>query len=350
MGEEVKNDDSMVSNEDSNILESSSEKIFVNKSPSYSIDDFFKLPMSLNEIYDMYPPDKRKLLAWKGDTLFNYYVSTHLMQRCIKEDGNEDIDLGKLADIRNKLVSNQFFSIFLQEATDFFLPAGAINTNLHTFGTYFEFFFAIAGDGQKGQALNLVREDIAKQYIEYMLVRHVIVQKNLKDVATMYLEQINIAIKDEVFDPESGDNEQMNPACSQHFQRILENLEADPWMMYSAHRPNRSAISPHTGSLKTFSWKSRRGNEYKDSFWLCCGFRESETFCNVINWQKMGMHSGELVQTNSGSRREGGGKRPRGASDDHLPRMSVPRWNCCGNIAPAEGCKYSNHNEVLTAK
>eukprot|EP00052_Salpingoeca_macrocollata_P003837 m.37968 g.37968 ORF g.37968 m.37968 type:complete len:413 (-) comp13702_c0_seq1:45-1283(-) len=107
-----------------------------------------------------------------------------------------------------------------------------------------------------------------------------------------------------------------------------------------------SRDASHEAKPVPVCWYSRRGLEYNDSYFPCCGVREGRKVCLRSLWpDALAKHHGNLYI--GGSRRCGGGHPQYYAN--HIPRGNTPTWTCCHKVATAPGCFSDLYKDDSTA-
>lgn len=101
----------------------------------------------------------------------------------------------------------------------------------------------------------------------------------------------------------------------------------------------------HLGEEIGVNWRSRKGKNYTDYFYSCCGKRANSSenninICPRYYWKKpLSYHPGVLSIFSS--RKIGGGIVPNG-KDILIAKCQDPTWTCCSEAAEGEGCVELN--------
>ena len=97
----------------------------------------------------------------------------------------------------------------------------------------------------------------------------------------------------------------------------------------------------HTGIIMEVPWRSRKGNNYIEKIYSCCGIPANALIdifnisCPRKNWKNPNSyHTGEL--TCNSSRRIGAGAQSR----SNIPYCAKSYWDCCRKKAEEEGCHF----------
>lgn len=287
----------------------------------FTAQSLFELPTGIDTaVQDI------KRGAWRGDCILKQYINKYLW------DKYSDRDIAFLNARQDLLISNKSLALFLDEATDILMEnvpeqwgSSAELVNDHSKGTIFEWLL---------YRTSLLDDEAAtdravKRYIGWIEASsissvEVLLPTSSNDVDLTVVEGVLKCI--------------MQPIGTV----LLKQLFNNPTLAYSSKaflKPGDIHVA-HSMKTKAFKWCSRKRNIYTDKFYLCCGMREEDSHCLRTNWSNpRSHHPGELRQILYGGKKAGGG-----CTDDHIPRMIVPQWSCCGLTAPAEGCLPEGFN------
>lgn len=122
--------------------------------------------------------------------------------------------------------------------------------------------------------------------------------------------------------------------------KILRTEEFEKLKLNLINLKNNNNVNfDHYGEKIKINWRSRKGLDYVDFFYSCCGTRCSseKKECPRKNWKNPNSyHPGELYLFSS--RRLGGGISPFQNIRYHIPICNLRTWNCCNRYSNCEGC------------
>jgi|JI10StandDraft_1071094.scaffolds.fasta_scaffold130267_3 23S rRNA maturation mini-RNase III len=267
--------------------------------------------------------------AWLGDRVLSLFVTKLLIQ------SNVEADSGTLTELRKDYECGTSHAWFVAMANDM---TAVSHKSVRWLSTAFEAWIGLMDFEGNTEAVRKTLERYCSLIPEYVKKRG---QRSERSVAQL---DEDILVADFLLSCE------ISNGLITRSTALEKAKETGSWNVVLAKANPEDRLGKHhvADQVVGSKWRSRKGNDYLDFYFPCCGafshtvhatsgtvqFRANST-CVLWDlpesWRSV--HEGKLSDI-GGSRKAGGG-----SPGNHIPRGKTPFWTCCKLSAEQPGCK-----------